>query len=124
MGDRITYISAYTPGIVVKIDDKGYYVDYPKGKGICYISFTLEKHYKLIPNKFDITTLKPFDKVLVRNDNSYWRIEFFERINKKNNKYPFVCMNEHNYKRCIPYKGNEHLLSTANDCEDFYKIWK
>lgn len=78
--------------------------------------------FSLVPNKFDITTLKPFDKVLVRPNNSYWRIQFFERINKTNKNYPFVCMNGHNYKQCIPYEGNEHLLYTAKDCDEFYKI--
>ena len=78
--------------------------------------------FSLVPNKFDITTLKPFDKVLVRLNNSYWRIQFFERINKTNKNYPFVCMNGHNYKQCIPYEGNEHLLYTAKDCDEFYKI--
>lgn len=27
-------------------------------------------------------------------------------------------------KQCIPYKGNEHLLGTTNDCNDFYKTWE
>ena len=80
---------------------------------------TLEK----VLNKFDITTLKPFDKVLVRVDNSYWRIQFFEKINKKNKNYAFGCMNGNNYKQCIPYEGNEYLLSTTNDCDEFYKTW-
>lgn len=25
------------------------------------------------------------------------------------------------WEQCIPYEGNEHLLGTANDCDDFYK---
>ena len=28
-----------------------------------------------------------------------------------------------NSKQCIPYKGNEHLLGTTNDCDEFYKNW-
>ena len=27
------------------------------------------------------------------------------------------------WKQCIPYKGNEHLSGTTNDCDDFYKTW-
>lgn len=87
------------------------------------ISFDYQDDFSLVPNKFDITTLKPFDKVLVRNDNTCWRIEFFERINKKNKNYPFVCMYGHNYKQCIPYEGNEHLLGKTDDCSEFYKTW-
>ena len=56
VGDRVKHISACTVGIVVKVADKGYHIDYPKGEGVCYVSFTLEKDYELAPNKFDITT--------------------------------------------------------------------
>ena len=45
---------------------------------------TLEK---LVLNKFDITTLKPFDKVLVKTNNEHvWSIQFFERVNKASKK--------------------------------------
>ena len=37
-----------------------------------------QDNWELVPNKFDITTLKPFDKVLVRdNNNSIWVNAFF-----------------------------------------------
>ena len=90
--------------------------------GFFYISSADEKY--VLEDKFDITTLKPFDKVLVRVDNSYWRIQFFERINKKNKNYPFVCMNGNNYKQCIPYEGNEHLIGKTDDCDEYFKIWE
>ena len=45
VGDRVKHISAYTLGIIVKIADKGYHIDYPKGEGVCYVSFELEKDY-------------------------------------------------------------------------------
>lgn len=35
--------------------------------GLDYILITCQDKYELVPNKFDITTLKPFDKVLVRS---------------------------------------------------------
>ena len=28
-----------------------------------------------------------------------------------------------NYRRCIPYEGNEYLLGKTDDCDDFYKTW-
>ena len=120
VGDRVKHISAYASGIVVKVTDKGYYIDYPKGEGICYISFELEKDYELAPNKFDITTLKPFDKVLVRDfDNETWEINFFSRL--LDGKH-FKCL-DLSYVQCIPYEGNEHLLGTTNNCDEFYKTW-
>ena len=104
-----------------RVEDR-YYVD---GHPTSYtILFDKQDEYELVPNKFDINTLKPFDKVLVRVDNSYWRIQFFEKINKKNKNYAFGCMNGNNYKQCIPYEGNEHLLSKTDDCDEFYKTWK
>ena len=88
------------------------------------ISFTDQDKYELIINKFDITTLKPFDKVLVRSDNKHvWSTQFFERLNNKL-KDSFVCMGGWRYHQCIPYEGNEHLLNTVNDCEDYFKTWQ
>ena len=115
-------------GYKVRITDvdieKEYYVyESLTINGIGGISFNRQDEWELAPNKFDITTLKPFDKVLVRaDDGCYWRIQFFERINKKNKTYPFVCMNGYNYKLCVPYEGNEYLLNTAKDCDNYYKI--
>lgn len=83
--------------------------------------------FSLVPNKFDVTTLKPFDsKVLVRDKNTEeWRGHFFSHYDSNSNK-PYVCigvegLNE--YKQCIPYEGNEHLFGTTNDCDEFYKTW-
>ena len=126
VGDRVKHISAYTSGIIVKVDDKGYYINYPKGEGVCYISFTLENDYELTPNKFDISTLKPFEsRVLTRDtDNEKWKSNFwgfYDIDNAKN--YPYECCGN-SFAQCIPYEGNEHLLGTKNDCDEFYKIWK
>lgn len=79
---------------------------------------TLEK---LVEPKFDITTLRPFDKVLVRDEaEEQWRMEFFWRID--NNKFMFACY-RHSWIQCIPYEGNEHLLNTTDNCDDFYITW-
>ncbi len=79
---------------------------------------TLEK---LSPNKFDITTLKPYDKVLVRDfDNTPWEIEFFSRL--LDGKH-FKCLDV-SYTQCIPYEGNEHLLGKTDDCDEYFKTWK
>lgn len=81
---------------------------------------TLEK---LTPNKFDINTLKPFEKVLVRGGvGQKWTHDFFGFMDKDKG-IPFVCVGYY-IIQCIPYEGNEHLLGTANDCDDFYKTWE
>lgn len=79
---------------------------------------TLEKEEK--KDKFDITALKPFDKVLVRNKESgHWMMEFFERVYENS----YLCYKGF-WDNCVPYWGNEHLLGTTDDCDDYYKIWK
>lgn len=88
------------------------------------VSMEYQNEYELYPNKFDITTLKPFDKVLVRNNNtSIWINAFFgfyDIVITK--KYPFVA-SAINWTQCIPYEGNEHLLGTYEDCDEYYKNW-
>lgn len=101
------------------IDDLHYYCGEYVICNICD-----QDEWELVPDKFDITTLKPFDKVLVRIDNErIWSIQFFERLNKLLKK-SFICMGGEGYRQCIPYKGNEHLHNTTNDCDDFYKTWE
>jgi hypothetical protein len=76
---------------------------------------------KLIPNKFDINSLVSFEsKVLVRNDeHQYWIPAFWgcKRFDGYTTTFGWC-------KYCIPYEGNEHLLETNNDCNEFYKTWK
>ena len=86
------------------------------------ISFTDQDKYELVIDKFDINTLKPFEsKVLVKPQfNSFWMPSFFG-FYSKDDSCPFICCNGFAYKYCIPFEGNEHLLGTTNDCDDFYK---
>ena len=59
--------------------------------------------------------LKPFDKVLVRdNDTEPWMPAFFER----EYKHKFFLLSGFCFDQCIPYEGNEHLLGTTKDMED------
>ena len=56
---------------------------------------------------------KPFDKVLVRdNDEWEWYANYFSHY-KENNDCPYVCI-DNSYTYCIPYEGNEHLLGTTD----------
>ncbi len=64
-------------------------------------------------HKFIKQEFKPFDKVLVRgNDTEFWKADIYLGYTK-NNSCPYRCTKA-NYGRCIPYKGNEYLLDTAN----------
>ena len=87
-----------------------------------------QDQYELVPDKFDITTLKHFDKVLVRTDNftPCWTIDFYDgyRPNIGGSFTPFGVSGGKYFQQCIPYEGNEHLLGTSINCNDFYKTWE
>lgn len=72
--------------------------------------------------KFDINTLKPFDKVIARDASSYkWTVSFFSHL--KNTGFKFVCSSDV-YKECIPYNDEtKHLVGTTGDCPEYYKTW-
>ena len=73
--------------------------------------------FRLVPNKFDIFTLKPFDKVLVRDtNNSMWIATLFSHL-RGMAFYTIAGW----YNHCIPFEGNEHLTGTTNECDEFYK---
>lgn len=58
--------------------------------------------------------LKPFDKVLVRDkDTDIWRIDIFGAYETYFFESGFHCL-EAEWKQCIPYEGNEHLLGTSD----------
>ena len=84
--------------------------------------FDDQDNWELVPNKFDITTLKPFDKVLVRDkSNEVWTANFYSHYDATSDK-PFICvgwseMNEYRY--CIPYEVNNELLGTTNNTEEY-----
>lgn len=83
------------------------------------------ENWELIPNKFDVTTLKPFkSEVLVRNyESDYWKPAIFGFTEKDKNA-PFFVVGGNFYYKCIPYEENQHLLGTTNDCDNFYKTWE
>ena len=87
--------------------------------------FNCQDNWELAPNKFDINTLKPFDKVLARDSHKQvWIADFFShKVEKQFGGYTFDCIG-HYWRQCIPYEGNEHLLGTTDNCEEYYKIWK
>lgn len=74
--------------------------------------------------KFDINTLKPFDKVLVRDNNgSPWFTNFYSHYRKEFSRFCYGCSNT-NYAQCIPYNDEtKHLVGTTEDCPEYYKTW-
>lgn len=67
------------------------------------------KDLKHVKNKIE-RKFKPFEKVLVRDDNSMiWRARFYDHCNNNGNRYKHIVTSGQTYKQCIPFKGNEHL---------------
>ena len=102
------------------IRDNVYIIRNSNDKFGYHISFKEENNYELVPNKFDITTLKPFEsRVLVRDASCYnWEPDIFGRYSDG-----YITLGGAKWNQCIPYEGNEHLLGTTNDCDEFYKNW-
>lgn len=64
--------------------------------------------------------LNPFDNVLVRHQKTEeWRANIFSHTDKTDEYLDYVCVNGR-WEFCIPYEGNESLLSTTKDVEDRY----
>ena len=86
-----------------------------------YIHIQDQNNWELVPNKFDITTLVPFEsRVLVRNDeNQRWLPAFwgYKVVDGFITTFGWS-------KYCIPFEYNAYLLGTTNDCDDFYKTWE
>lgn len=74
--------------------------------------------------KFDINTLKPFDRVLVRDDSTMkWAIDLWMAYAPNHEQWKCLCLGSH-YAQCIPYEGNEHLLLTADMPDEYYITWE
>lgn len=77
-----------------------------------------------IEPKFDIGTLQPFDKVLVRDNNSQsWRCDFYNSY-AKSLLFPFITVRGIN-KQCIPYnEDTKHLVGTNEMPLRKYRTWE
>lgn len=70
-------------------------------------------------NEFNLSanTLKPFDKVLCRRyKGDKWECDHFSHYSK-DTLQPYCCISGQ-YRYCIPYEGNEHLLNTTKQSKD------
>ena len=109
---------------IIKITDTHYTLKSIPGENTYDILICEDENWKLVPNKFDISNLKAYDKVLVRDTNEQvWVADLFSHVHDKPlGGYTFACVGHYSYQ-CIPYEGNEHLLGTNNDCDEYYKNW-
>lgn len=128
-GDRIRSKNIKDECFYILNVDKDRYKYILNIKGYC-LEFKDQNNYELVPNKFDITTLIPFEsRVLVRNScdgfwmPTFWGIYEAEKANR--HLYRNYLTTKGFFCQCIPYNDNtKHLLGTTDDCDEFYKTWE
>ena len=71
--------------------------------------------------EFDVNTLQPFDRVLIRNgDKLHWKADFFGYIAGQ-----WVNCVGGGDVECVPYnEETKHLIGTTEDCPEYYKWWE
>ena len=85
----------------------------------------IEKAERILKGKYNPETLqvetvkpecpfKPFDKVLVRDhEEKEWYANCFSHYRGNDKNFPYACLGN-DFRYCIPYEGNEHLLGTTD----------
>lgn len=130
VGDKIKHKVTSRYYTIEEVKNDCYYTKSNKDDE-CFslVLFLFEKDYELVPNKFDISSLIPYEsKVLVRNSlDGYWKPAFWgayvpENPERHQNRNFLTTLGFTRY--CIPFEGNEALTGTTNDCNEFYKIWE
>ena len=74
--------------------------------------------------KFNPETLKPFDRVLIRDEvDGNWKCDLFSYI-EKCVYYPYKCVaSSHIY--CIPYNDDtKYLVGTKEEAPEYYRYWE
>ena len=122
VGDRVKHKNSTEQGVILSITDDFYDISVTNNIGT-FVPIANQDKWELVPNKFDINTLVPFEsRVLVRAaDNQFWRPAIW---GVKQEDWDFCCvLGGEMWEQCIPYEGNEHLRGVADDCDEYYKYW-
>lgn len=71
--------------------------------------------------KFDTRTLKPYDKVLVRNGDGCWFPSLVSYVNSSGRVY--TIDDSDSAENVIPFESNEHLIGEFDDPDPYYVTW-
>lgn len=126
VGNKIKEINSNEDVVLITDITDDYYIVETEYCMKVAISMNMQNNYELVPNKFDISTLVPFEsKVLVRdNKTDAWKPAYWGFYDETNiTIFPYETVGGNCFSMCIPYKGNEHLLGKTDNCNDFYKTW-
>lgn len=125
-------ITLYNNGRALSFTSEGLYYDNAGEEAECLLfpskdqrdwsKFTAPWYKK---EKFDQETLKPFDKVLVRDDFSEtWRCDFFSCRYNDITCYSYLTIRDR-FEYCIPYnEETKHLVGTTEEAPEFYRYWE
>ena len=126
VGDKVAKkCNMSNPVSIIRVGSQYYYL-YNTEHDVEVLPIAEQDDWELVPDKFDINNLKPLQPVLVRDTNGQvWTMDLFSHKidTNKRLRISFVCVG-HYPNQCIPYEGNEHLLGTINDCDEYYKTWE
>ena len=116
VGDTIVWHASSGPGVEIKeIKNNRYILD-----NDCSIGFDEQNCYKIV--KFDRTTLKPYDKVLVKHfEDGCWVPTLVSYVNSSGVVY--TLDSNDGLEQVIPYEGHEHLIAKYDDPEPYYITW-
>ena len=115
IGDTITN-GTYTFK-VSHIDDRYYYEE----MGITVSRLLIQEQDKWNIKKFDISSLKPYDKVLVKNGDGCWYPTLVSYVDSSREVYLIDTTDRAEY--VIPFAGNEHLIGGFRDPDPYYITW-
>lgn len=75
--------------------------------------------------KFDPKTLKPFDRVLVRDSPACeWKCGLYSHINENEKRFKYVT-GYGMYAYCIPYNDDtEYLVGLVGKAPEYYRYWE
>lgn len=122
VGDRIRHKVTNKDDVyeITKVYDDSYGI--AGFNWMIYIKY--QDQYELVPNKFDPKTLKPYEKVLVKNYlDDMWKVDLYSH--KDVSKiYLYRCVGNP-YKYCIPYNDNtKHFVGTTDEAPEYYRYWE
>lgn len=103
-------------------DDYGECCIFPSKEQRDWSKFTAPWYKK---EKFDPKTLKPFDRVLVRDSCEYsWRCSLYSHTKENENTFKYVTGGS-TYEYCIPYNDDtQHLVGTKDEAPEYYRHWE
>ena len=107
----------------IDYENKGECTLFPSKEQRDWSKFTAPWYKK---EKFDPKTLKPFEKVLVKDIPShYWNIGLFSHC-IENDTFHYKCLGDiFSYRLCIPYNDDtKHLVGTIEEAPEYYRYWE